>query len=254
MSPRKNQVLELLKSFQTHDPAPLAFINPQKYIEHNLSVADGLAGLKARIETAPAGSLQVETLRIFEDGEFVFAQSIYRSGDCARVAFDIFRFEAGLIVEHWDNLQVQAPKASPSGHSMIDGPTNASELDKTEANKRVMQKYMDDLLAGRKETFPTFFAGVRYIQHNPWVGDDLTGLIAGLTALAKEGKAVKYDKVHRILGEGDFVLVVAEGHFGPALTSFYDLYRIDDGKLAEHWDTLEAIPPASEWKNANGKF
>jgi len=33
-----------------------------------------------------------------------------------------------------------------------------------------------------------------------------------------------------------------------------DIYRVQDGKIAEHWDTLEAIPPRSEWKNSNGKF
>ena len=37
-------------------------------------------------------------------------------------------------------------------------------------------------------------------------------------------------------------------------TAFYDLYRAQDGKLVEHWDTIEAVPPKSEWKNCNGKF
>jgi predicted SnoaL-like aldol condensation-catalyzing enzyme len=36
--------------------------------------------------------------------------------------------------------------------------------------------------------------------------------------------------------------------------SYYDLYRIQNGKIAEHWDTLETIPPRGEWKNSNGKF
>jgi predicted SnoaL-like aldol condensation-catalyzing enzyme len=37
-------------------------------------------------------------------------------------------------------------------------------------------------------------------------------------------------------------------------SSFYDLFRVADGKLAEHRDTIEAVPPPSEWKNDNGKF
>ena len=76
-----------------------------------------------------------------------------------RIGFDIFRFEDGLIVEHWDNLQETATEPSPSGHTMIDGPTIASDLDKTDANKALMQRYMDDLLAGRRETFPSYFNG-----------------------------------------------------------------------------------------------
>jgi hypothetical protein len=57
-----------------------------------------------------------------------------------------------------------------------------------------------------------------------------------------------------VLGEGNFVLVVAEGTFGGRRTSYYDLYRIQGGKFAEHWDTLESIQPSSEWKNLNGKI
>jgi len=170
------------------------------------------------------------------------------------VAFDIFRFEDGKIVEHWDNLQETAAKPSPSGHTMLDGPTTASDLDQTEANKALMQTYMDDLLQGRRDKFASYFDGNNYIQHNPLVADNLTGLFAGLQALAKQGLQVKYDRVHKILGEGNFVLVVAEGSFGDRPSSYYDLYRIRDGKIAEHWDTIEAIPPRAEWRNSNGKF
>ncbi len=73
---------------------------------------------------------------------------------------------------------------------------------------------MDDILHGRRETFASYFDGNNsYIQHNPLVADNLTGLFAGLRALAKQGLALKYDRVHRVLGEGNFVLVVAEGSF-----------------------------------------
>jgi predicted SnoaL-like aldol condensation-catalyzing enzyme len=51
-----------------------------------------------------------------------------------------------------------------------------------------------------------------------------------------------------------FVLVVAEGSFGDRPSSYYDFYRIQNGKIAEHWDTIEPIPPRAEWKNSNGKF
>ncbi len=72
--------------------------------------------------------------------------------------------------------------------------------------------------------------------------------------MTEKGLAVKYERVHRVLGEGNFVLVVSEGTFGEHSTSYYDLYRLQDGKIAEHWDTLESIPPRADWKNTNGKF
>ena len=170
------------------------------------------------------------------------------------IDFDIFRFEKGKIVEHWDNFQAKAEKPSPSGHTMIDEPTFAYGIDKTEANKDLMRTYMDDLLNGRREKFASYFEGDNYVQHNPLVADNLTGLFAGLKALAAEGLAVKYTKVHKILGEGNFVLVISEGNFGDKLSSYYDLYRIQNGKIAEHWDTIQAIHPREEWKNSNGKF
>jgi predicted SnoaL-like aldol condensation-catalyzing enzyme len=53
---------------------------------------------------------------------------------------------------------------------------------------------------------------------------------------------------------GNFVLVVSEGGFANKATSFYDLFRVENGKIAEHWDTIEAIAPRAKWKNTDGKF
>src|SRR2546427_12643627 len=253
MANYKQQVVEFLKSFETGDSKPIAYINPNKYVQHNLAVGDDLAGLRALLQVIPKGSTKVNTVRTFQDGNFVFAHTDYNFFGL-KVGFDIFRFEDGKIVEHWDNLQETAAKPSPSGHTMIDGPTTASELDKTEANKALMQTYMDDLLQGRRDKFASYFDGNNYIQHSPLVADNLTGLFAGLQTLAKQGLAVKYDRVHKVLGEGNFVLVVAEGSFGDRPSSFYDFYRIQNGKIAEHCDTIDRIPPRTRRKHSNGKF
>jgi len=82
----------------------------------------------------------------------------------------------------------------------------------------------------------------------------LSGLGKALEAMAKQGVTMKYDKVHRVLGEGNFVLTVSEGKLGGKHCSFYDLFRVEKGKIAEHWDTIEAIPEKKDWKNGNGKF
>src|SRR5882724_5090482 len=249
---RKQQVINLLKSLETKNPAPFAYVNPNKYIQHNLQVGPGPEGVAALIQKMPPDA-SVNTIRVFEDGDYVFAHTEYNFFG-PRIGFDIFRFEDGLIVEHWDNLQETATELSPSGHTMIDGPTAVSDLDQTQANKALMQTYMDDLLQGRRDKFASYFDGNNYIQHSPLVADNLTGLFAGLQALAQQGLAVKYDRVHKVLGEGNFVLVVAEGSFGGRPSSYYDFYRIRNGKIAEHWDTIEPIPPRTEWKNSNGKF
>ena len=250
----KQQVVDLLKSFETGDARPLQVIDPGKYIQHNLGVPDGVDGLKALLASRPVGSTKVTTVRVFQDGDVVFAQTAYDFSGNLRIGFDVFRFENGRIVEHWDNLQARAAAPSPGGHTMTDGPTTATGLDRTAANKALMQRYMDDLLAGRRETFTSYFEDGAYIQHSPLVADNLSGLFAGLGALARQGLSVKCTQVHRILGEGDMVLVMAEGTFGDKPSAYYDLYRIRNGKIAEHWDTIAPIPPRAEWKNTNGKF
>ena len=72
--------------------------------------------------------------------------------------------------------------------------------------------------------------------------------------MAKAGITMKYDKIHKVLGEGNFVLVMSEGKFGGKHIAFYDLFRVENGKIAEHWDTIEPIPEKKDHKNPNGKF
>jgi predicted SnoaL-like aldol condensation-catalyzing enzyme len=63
-----------------------------------------------------------------------------------------------------------------------------------------------------------------------------------------------YQKNHMILGEGNFVLAVSEGQFLGKNSAFYDLFRVEDGLIVEHWDTIQEIPPQEQWLNQNGKF
>jgi predicted SnoaL-like aldol condensation-catalyzing enzyme len=254
MSTQEQQVVDLLKAIETGAGEPVAVINPEQYKQHNLGAADGLAGFGALLAALPPNSAKVNTVRVFEDGDYVFSHTDYDFFG-PKVGFDIFRFENGKIVEHWDNLQETPATANPSGNTMIDGPTAVADLDKTEANKALVAQFVDDILvSGRMEKRAGYFDGDNYIQHNPGIANGLSGLGSALAALAKAGIAMKYDTVRKVLGEGNFVLVVSEGSFGGEPTSFYDLFRVENGKIAEHWDTIETIPPQGEWQNQNGKF
>ena len=250
----KQRVTALLKSIETGDPAPVAYINPNKYIQHNLAVADGLAGFDALLRQLPKGSAKVNTARVFQDGDLVFAHTDYHFFG-PKIGFDIFRIEDGKLVEHWDNLQEKPAAPNPSGHTMTDGPTEVTDLDRTDANKARVRAFVDEILVnGRMDRLAGYFDNERYVQHNPKIGDKLSGLGLALEAMAKQGITMKYERIHKVLGEGNFVLVVSEGQFGGKHSSFFDLFRVQDNKIAEHWDTVETIAPQAEWKNANGKF
>ena len=94
----------------------------------------------------------------------------------------------------------------------------------------------------------------RYIQHNTGIADGLSGLGAALKALGEQGIEMIYDTTHQILAQGNFVLAVSEGTFGGAHTSYYDLWRVEEGKIIEHWDVMETIADESQWQNQNGSF
>lgn len=249
----KQKVVSLLKAIETGAAEPVGYINPNKYIQHNLGVADGLEGFGALLQALPPNSAKVNTVRAFQDGDFVFTHTEYNFFG-PKIGFDIFRFEDGKIVEHWDNLQETA-KANSSGHTMIDGVSEIKDLGKTEVNKTLVQNFVADILVnGKMEKLAGYFDGDNYKQHNPLIGDGLSGLGKALGEWAKQGITMKYDKVHKVLGEGNFVLVVSEGHLAGKHTSFYDLFRVENGKIAEHWDVIEPIAVRGSWKNSNGKF
>lgn len=253
-SPKKAQVAALLKSIETGDPAPVAVVNPAKYIQHNLSAGDGLAGLGELLAALPPGSARANTVRVFEDGDFVFAHTEYDFFG-PKIGFDVFRFEDGRIVEHWDNLQPTPAQPNPSGRTMTDGTTAVADLHYTQANKALVRAFVDDILvSGRMDRLAGYFNGDAYLQHNPGVADGLSGLGAALAAMEKAGISMKYDRVHQVLGEGNFVLAISEGQFGGQHVAFYDLFRVQAGQIAEHWDTIEPIPSRADWKNGNGKF
>nr|WP_299382945.1 nuclear transport factor 2 family protein [Allomuricauda sp.] len=251
----KEKGIALLRSLETGDQEPVGYINADKYIQHNLAVTDGLEGFVAVLQNAPEGGFKADVVRAYQDGDYVFTHTIYDFFG-PKIGFDVFRFENGLIVEHWDNLIDLAPP-NPSGHTQTNGPTESIDIDKTETNKTVVRDFVSTILMkGEMEKLGSFIdSGVEnYIQHNPAIADGLSGLGKALEGMAKQGITMEYITIHKVLGEGNFVLTISEGTFAGKPTSYYDLFRVDNGKIVEHWDVMETILPKSERKNTNGKF
>jgi len=250
----KEKAVALLNSIETGVQSAVGYINPTTYTQHNLAVADGLAGFGAVLQALPKNSAKVNVIRSFSDGDYVFTHTDYNFFG-PKIGFDLFRFKHGLIVEHWDNLDEKSPTPNPSGRTQIDGPTEIKDLAKTEENKALVANFVDTILVkGEFDKLSSFFDGDHYHQHNTMIADGLSGLGQALEAMAKNGITMVYTTNHKILGEGNFVLSISEGSFAGKSTSFYDLFRVENGKIVEHWDVMETITPQEQWKNSNGKF
>ncbi|NNF01500.1 MAG: SnoaL-like domain-containing protein [Bacteroidia bacterium] len=250
----KEKVVALLNSFNTGDQKPISYINPNKYIQHNLQVADGLKGFEEVMHHAPADGFKANVIRAFEDGDYVFTHTEYDFFG-PKAGFDVFRFENGQIVEHWDNLTVIADP-NPSGHTQFDGETTITDLDKTESNKKIVREFVEKVIINHEmDKMTTYINPEKYIQHNSHIADGLDGFGAAMKNFAENGLVLEFTKLHKVLGEGNFVLTMSEGKFGKGEHSaFYDLFRLEDGQIVEHWDIITTIPTRSEWKNENGKF
>lgn len=250
---RKEQIRALLKSIETGDPGPVAVVNEAKYIQHNPQTHEGSEGLAQLFKRLSETGPRVNMVRAFEDGDFVFAHMEYDFSS-RKICFEVFRFEDGQAVEHWDNIQERTgPNAS--GRSMVDGTVQSSDHHLTEANRALVSGFVETvLIRGDVGQLDNYVDVYTYAEHNPFMSDDLNMLRSHLAAESEKGRHVDYQRLHRVLAEGDFILTVCEGQSGGVHTSFYDLFRVADGKIVEHWDTTEKVVPREEWKNDNGKF
>ncbi len=260
--PYHERTVQIQRSLETRERAPLAHFDSRRYIQHNLGLEDGLRPILELMDSLPADRTKVVAHRAFTDGDHSVAHLEYELGDWGpMVGFEVHRWEDDRIVEHWDNLQSTPPAPNPSGRTMTDGASDVVDDGATDANKRLVEAFTESILvAGAFDEIGRFFDGDALAQHNPDLADGVPALVDGLKA-ARDGEAAgpRYDRLVKVLGWGNLVLAMSEGalvdaQLEPRVAAFYDLYRVADGSITEHWDVVEVIPPQDACKNNNGKF
>ena len=247
-----DKLRKLLKGIETGDPDAASVVNEAKYIQHNPQTHEGSEGLAVLFARLAKTNPRVNVVRAFDDGDFAFGHTEYDFAT-RRIGFEVFRFEDGLAVEHWDNIQAREGP-NPSGRSMVDGPVDAQDPEKTEENRALVRAFVEQVLIGRNFDKLDAFVAPDLIQHTPTMADGTAALRTLLKATENGYPVINCSRLHRVLAQGNFVLSVTEGTRLGVPTSFYSLWRIANGRLAEHWNTVEKVPPQSEWKNSNGKF
>jgi predicted SnoaL-like aldol condensation-catalyzing enzyme len=173
-----------------------------------------------------------------------------------QVMIDIFRKKdvtavdrnfSKSFIQHDPNLA-----RNLSGHTQVDGPTAVDDREKTEANRTLMQTYRNIITIQQHYDRVDEFLADNYTQHAPGFGDGIERVKARYALDVKPGAShVLTPRFY--VADGNFVLSVVDARTDPPKAN-YDIFRIANAKIAEHWEVLSPIPPRDQWKNSNGPF
>ena len=223
-----------------------------RYTQHSTPVKDGKEGfVEFFADFAQRNPTRdIEIIRGFEDRPYVFLHvvQILDSGRYCYVTADIFDTDdEGKLIEHWDIIE-ELRDTTVGGRTQVDGPTEISDLDKTEDNKQLVVRFVNEVLVAADYDRLSEFMTPDYAEHNLDIADDT----ASLQDFATESE-MRYIELHKVVGAGNFVAILAESESDGKRRAAIDRFRLEHDKIVEHWDVREEITPEDTWVNS-GKF
>lgn len=232
-------------------------------IEHNPSLDNGTEALRAFVETLDSATTSHTVHRLAAWGDLVAVQSHVTTSpeDPGMAAMDIFRFENDLIVEHWDVVQA-VPVDTTSGHTMFDGGgsnvAGATATGSEEANIELVGKLYEQVFNAANLDLLDELVAEDYVQHSPDFADGRAGLRGGLEFFQGMFPDLHIEPI-RFIAEGDLVFAHVHITFEAADlgnlnagNAGVDIFRIKDGLLVEHWDSLQEV--VAETASGNSMF
>jgi predicted SnoaL-like aldol condensation-catalyzing enzyme len=129
----------------------------------------------------------------------------------------------------------------------------AADAAQMEQNKKTVAALYDAALNKKDFDEASKYLGSRYTQHNPTAKDGPEGL-KGFIAFLKEKFPNNRSEIKRIFADGDYVIVHVHAVREPGTrgNAIVDIYKLEDGKVVEHWDVVQPIPETAQ--NNNGMF
>lgn len=224
-----------------------------RYTQHSTGVGDGVEGFLAFFEPFVARNpkREIEIVRIFEDGPWVFCSAYQSLNDGAAqwVTMDMFFTDPdGLILEHWDTIAAYEDPAA-SGTDMVGGAREVDLAANTSASKTVVREFTKQVRQEGNLDRIADFVAEDLVQHAAPIKAGRDGLADWLATDA----AGDYEMLFNLIGQGDMVVTYGKRHAQGKDIAVFDLYRVADGQIVEHWMNEEPIGPRDTWGNS-GKF
>jgi predicted SnoaL-like aldol condensation-catalyzing enzyme len=137
--------------------------------------------------------------------------------------------------------------------TLATSPSFAADPAREEANKKTVLEFYEQGLNRKDFDAAAKFIGPRYVQHNPTAPDGPEGFKA-FVGFLREKFPDSHSEIKRAFAEGDYVIlhvhsVREKGSRGRAII---DIFKLEDGKIVEHWDVVQDIPEKAA--NGNGMF
>jgi predicted SnoaL-like aldol condensation-catalyzing enzyme len=136
---------------------------------------------------------------------------------------------------------------------LVARPALAADAKQMEENKKTVAAFYDAALNQKDFDAASKYLGDRYTQHNPTAADGPEGLKAFL-AFLRDKFPNNHSEIKRIFADGDYVIVHVHAVREPGTrgNAIVDIFKLENGKVVEHWDVVQPIPEKPA--NNNGMF
>lgn len=122
-----------------------------------------------------------------------------------------------------------------------------------ESNKKIVVEFFEAALNQKNAELATSYLGDKYVQHNPMAMDGAEGLQGFIGFMKTSFPDARID-IKRVFADGDHVILHSHAVMvpGTAGAAVIDIFRLENGKIVEHWDVMQDVP--AEAANSNGMF
>ncbi len=192
------------------------------YIQHNPMVKTGKTGFMeflAILKQMPKPEHPKKPfMRFISEGNFVAVHSQIEFMGKENAVVDLYRIQNGLISEHWDAVQEIVDSIPKVG-----GTVEFDNQEKSSVNKKIVADFIKQVLI-EKQT------------------DKSAEFLAANLNISDFGNDYETFQLHRLISEQNFVLTQSEVTQSENRFVQYDIYRLSDGLIIEHWAVKQMIP------------